>query len=131
MNMNREQIVTALECCVKVGGKTANAHYCNDCPLDGERCALKLPKNALALIRELTEEKERVEKLSEDLGRDVDVKLKYILELEDKLETTKADTVQKMQERLKSQSFAHKNFGELVYVEDIDQIAKELLEENT
>ena len=40
----------------------------------------------------------------------------------------KADTVQEMQERVKAQKFTHKNFGDLVYVEDIDQIAKEMLE---
>ena len=42
----------------------------------------------------------------------------------------RADTVRKMQERLKAQKFTHKTFGELVYVEDIDQIAKEMLEGN-
>lgn len=45
-----------------------------------------------------------------------------------KLSLIKEDTVRKMGERLKAQKFTHKNFGELVYVEDIDQIAKEMLE---
>lgn len=44
------------------------------------------------------------------------------------LDNAKSDTVRKMQERLKAEKFTHKNFGELVYVEDIDQIAKEMLE---
>lgn len=34
-----------------------------------------------------------------------------------------------MHEMLKAQKFTHKNLGELVYVEDIDQIAKEMIGE--
>ena len=42
----------------------------------------------------------------------------------------KADTVREMQERIRSEKFHHKNFGDLVYLADIDQIAKKMLEGN-
>ena len=88
-----------------------------------ESCFSNTVKNALALItsqeqriKELTEENER---LSQSLANSKSI-----------LANSKADTVRQMQERLKAQKFTHKNFGELVYVEDIDQIAKEMLEGN-
>ena len=116
MELNREQIVKALECCAKVGGHR-DAHYCNDCPLHGERCALKLPKNAIALIRE---QDERIAAFVIMLTKAYEFCKK-----------TKADTVRKMQERL------HENFRDSAaytrsYIHDgIDQIAKEMWEDNT
>ena len=38
------------------------------------------------------------------------------------------DTVRKMRERIETEKFHHNNFGYLVYLDDIDQIAKELVE---
>ena len=107
MELNRDQIVKALECCVN--------HMCNECPLRDGRCANgEMGRLALAIIKELTEENERLHA--------------SCTELEQKCASVKSDTVRKMQERLKAQKFTHKNLGELVYVEDIDQIANELLE---
>ena len=103
--MEREQIVKALEHCI-------NRKDCSACviknkePISG---CIGRPreffKNALALINELTEEKERL----------------------------KADTVRKMQERLKdvfcSDSENIRNTdGYIRYV--IDKTAKEMLEED-
>lgn len=89
-------------------------------------------------IKELTEENERLRKyeityntpwgkqtIPNLLSLDGDVAECY-KRIEDKIT---ANTVRKMQERLKAEKFTHKNFGELVYVEDIDQIVKELLED--
>ena len=73
------------------------------------------------LIKALRYDREQYEKGFAD-GRKGDI---------DKLcQEVKVDTVREMQERLKAQKFTHKNFGELVEVEVIDQIAKEMLEEN-
>ena len=44
------------------------------------------------------------------------------------LHECKADTARKIQERLRSEKFHHMNFGDLVYLEDIDRISKEILE---
>ena len=76
-------------------------------------------RDILSLVKELTEENERLREICKPpIARNIDI-LKA---------NTKIDTVRKMQERLKAEKFTHKNFGELVYVEDIDQIAKEMLE---
>ena len=63
-----------------------------------------------------------------ELIEDSREKDKTISNLIETIKSIQADTVRKMQERLNAQKFTHKNFGELVYVEDIDQIAKEMLE---
>jgi hypothetical protein len=62
MELNREQIINALECCNK--GTTED---CAKCPrFDGDRtlltedCMEMLMCDALALIKELTEENERL-----------------------------------------------------------------------
>ena len=39
------------------------------------------------------------------------------------------EAIKEFAERLKADKFAHKNFGELVAVEDIDNLAKEMTEE--
>ena len=117
-NLNAEQVKKALGYC-----KSPKLTKCDGCPREQEdgHCMYKLNEDALALInsqeqriKELTEENER---LSQSLANSKSI-----------LANSKADTVRQMQERLKAQKFTHKNFGELVYVEDIDQIAKEMLE---
>lgn len=150
-NLNAEQIKKALECCLVIC-------YCNTCPYYkiGEHtqvCTRKMAKDALTLINsqeqrigELTEENERLraevnklDALSDEMGVDIDVKLKTIFELEDKLKAEKADvmyfkdqiraaTVRKMQERLKSE--IAKYFLPTFQFQAnafIDQIAKEMI----
>ena len=121
MELNREQIIKGLECCVKVGGYR-DAQYCNECPLHEERCALELPRNALALINELTEENEEL--------------LDTIACLEIDLENARVNTVRKMQSEL------YEEFLKVAYCQKadepnmksqevfaiLDQIANELLE---
>ena len=67
--MKPNDVMKALECCVKVGGYR-DAHYCKDCPLHEERCALLLPQNALTLIREKDAE---IEMLKEVIDTSSDV----------------------------------------------------------
>lgn len=59
--LNRDQIVKAMECC------NGEGHICGKCPYGSTRigisCRDKLIKDALTLIRELTEENERLRKL--------------------------------------------------------------------
>ena len=85
-NLNAEQVIKALECCVKVGGYR-DAEICNDCPLSEKRCAILLPENALALIKELTEHIHNLEQSrdywkakSEKLAKKLRVKEKETME---------------------------------------------------
>ena len=73
-------------------------------------------------IKELTEENERLSASLTSTTEAYEFVNGIVLK-------SRADTVRKMQERLKAEKFTHKNFGELVYVEDIDQIAKEMVGE--
>lgn len=59
MELNREQVIKALECCNK-----AIVADCVDCPLcDVDSCENSLLGNALSLINELTEERDGLENL--------------------------------------------------------------------
>ena len=78
MELNRDQIIKALEYCVSAG-------HCRDCPLFEKRsavCVDSLLRNAFALIKELTED-------NEDLNKTVSSLLETIKDI-------KADTVRKM-----------------------------------
>jgi hypothetical protein len=96
-------------------------------------------RGILALLREkdgeierLTEENdgwEATNKILTTNNADLEAELALTYDL---LEESKSDTVMKMQERLKAKAKAHyfDNFDYAVSVENIDQIAKEMLEAN-
>ena len=134
MELNREQIVKVLECCL------ADRVICNDCPIQKE-CEstpfdATLARYALALIRELTEENERLRNrvtatiilTDKDAER---IKKECLERVELDIKAIQSDTVRKMQERLKN-AF---NFGHTILEKSIcdiiDQIAKEMWEEDT
>ena len=109
MELNREQIIKALECC--------NGGDCETCKALGVACdaTWKFHKDALALIKELTEENERLRDTA------------YRLECE--VHRERADTVRKMQERLYPlYKVLCVDEGDWRY--EVDQIAKEMLEAN-
>ena len=62
MELNREQIIKALECCTYGGDKTkSQVEVCSPCPYFYEgNCTQVLKEHALALIKELTDENERI-----------------------------------------------------------------------
>ena len=129
MELNAEQIKKALELC-----KTPSANDCEACEYDGKclkngeyiGCVNLLIADALSLIKELTEKNERlkchVNRLKKyDEERDIALHARLISE-------TRADTVRKMQERLK-EAFEHSGlYGVDAIERRIDQIAKEMLE---
>ena len=86
MELNREQIIKALECC-----KSPLSSDCENCSYTGKRledgvyegCVNCLVGDALSLIKELTEENER---LSQSLANSKSI-----------LANSKADTVRKME----------------------------------
>ena len=106
MKLDREQIIKALECCSAKG-----LSKCYSCPIksNGAFCSYKLNEDARKLIKQLIEENEKLHASCTEVAR------------------VQADTVRTFAERLKAQKMKHKKFGELVCVEDIDEIAEEML----
>lgn len=114
--------------CLKGESLNGRVHTC-------EICFPNTVKNALALIKELTEENERLKSLCEAKDDIIDkiaanseeigiVAIRAISE-------TKANTVRKMQERLDGEHFVEHNeikYGGGLIHKIIDQIAKEMLE---
>lgn len=146
--MNREQIIKALECCYVNGN-------CKGCPLylSGDlhsNCIKKAAVDALALIKELTEENERLKaerdtlevyykdykyrngELQKDNRRWAEEynELNQVNEsLIDDIAKAKADTVKRFAERLKDTSMTKWDYHEAVDVDEIDRTAQEMLGE--
>ena len=89
MELNREQVVKALECCGNYAG------YCNDfCPLrHDDECTNHLAQAALSLIREQAEENERLSRTRYMVTPD------GRLEMIPSVESVKADTLNDVQMR--------------------------------
>lgn len=123
---NREKIIEALEICITEKGRCRNCPYYNEAP-----CIHILQRDALSLIKELTKENERLTADNEWLKREVNTNEEdYTKVAKNFYNKGKADTVRKMQERLKHHlekpEFPWDSFT--VAEEVIDQIAKEMLE---
>lgn len=138
MELNREQIIKALEClwyekeCVG-----------DECPLFelGGDCAPLIAMEALSLIKELTEENktlsEKIVQLISQVDCDkaeINLLRKHIESLgttiemqEQEVHSIKADTVRKMQERLIAE-FRKDDRMNYYLRKTLDQIAKEMLE---
>lgn len=129
MELNREQIVKALECCAK--------DDCDNCPNPFGNCYANLAGYALALIRELTEEKERLAHESACHRQTVIDNLRESLDfINEETERVRADTIREMQERLKDEMdyVARCEFDGQIYFcigkGFVDQIAQEMMEES-
>lgn len=157
--MEREQIIKALECCTR-GRKSNEDIPCLECPYNecnivggtSERqtsgtCQGWLMKDALALIKELTEENEKLKSI--DISKDIvmdslaeeNAKLKQhndsYAEIEQGYIVTgvkkvQADTVREMQERLKYtlciNNEENTEFFDYSYtLETIDEVANKIL----
>lgn len=146
MELNREQIEKALECCV--------SGYCyrDGCPLcehggedDIKECTTELAKNALSLIKKLTEENEQwradweknqrqwdeaYEKLEAENAEQDEAIIRALKEMGEIRRETKADTVMKMQERFNEKVAKLLISPSIQYQASafIDEIAKEMLE---
>jgi hypothetical protein len=113
--MTDNEIIKALECCYKVKGYR-HIPICQECPLKESRCAIELPKNALALINRQKAEIERLEREIEDLESTqeispeakhfVDTKADKVISLMNELiksqDQIKADAVKEFAERMKA-----------------------------
>lgn len=154
MELKQDEIIKALECCTSPD-RNCDCGY--ECPYgDLIFCTQSLMAHTLALIKELTEENEKqlniiVELSAESVNFLIDInnlkkeneRLRVVADMSDttltdalrivnefcdsRIKRARADTVREMQERIKAEKFHHKNFGDLVYLTDIDRIADELI----
>lgn len=108
MELNREQIIKALECCTK-----PEVGACGKCPIypfslnmTETECMETAIRNALAIIKELSEENER---LRIALNTDISIvrlsrgdgKTQYLREVARvKIDAVRSDTVRKMQDSI-------------------------------
>ena len=158
MELNREQILKSLECCA------SEEYICTQCPIDEKikddcECGKVVARNALALIKELTEENERlhehlaieqsykerlqgilleftdiVHKWGNKHGYDTsEISLVPILNEATAIKSQiKSDTVQEMQKRL-NKHFCHDpaflGVEQRLIMDVIDQTAKEMEED--
>ena len=151
--MEREQVIKALECCNR--GTTEDCAKCprfDDRTLSTEDCMECLMRDALSLIKELTEENERqrseisvkrklldeaevrmdcLEEVNKVLQADICNATMNLEHLTKENERLRADTVRKMQERL-DKHFCHDpaflGVEQRLIMDVIDQIAKEMVE---
>ena len=87
-------------------------------------CA-KQREEAKAEIKRLTD-------LSDQLGNDIDIKLNYIYDLEEKIETAKSEAIKEFAERLKEKAddyvLSEGEFETMLFADDIDNLVKEMTE---
>ena len=116
MKLNAEQIIKALECCVK--------SECNKCPLRDGRCANgEMGRLALAIINKLTEENERLKArvLEENHLRHQAEEM-----LANGMSVVRADTVRKMHSEIKQRCTEGGIYPAFV-ARVIDEVVKEIL----
>lgn len=140
MELNRDEIIKALECCSSSDGVSACESGCPYWGGDYDTCpCIEEPnfiiKNALALINQLTEENERLIVTLKMNDAPFPEGLQIVHDFCEKgKRKARADTVREMQTRLAQYigTYTEKSF---VYVSAmfklIDRIAKEMLEGNT
>ena len=151
--MDREQIIKSLECCDgTLGG-------CERCPNYKNRYRCSLKPDALSLIKELTAEVEARKAQHEKFVADIEKQLVELAKNNERLQChinrlkkydeerdialharliaeAKADTVRKLQERLKSKlndccRYIWNNREYFIVGEElIDQIAKEMIDDD-
>lgn len=123
MELNAEQIKKALELCTTTDD-------CVGCPYlirrgNGAILPCTIDADALALIKQLTEENERLKQTITQLGKNNDeIARVYPLAIKE----AKANTVREMQERIKTRCIKSGIYPAIV-ARAIDQVAKEMLEE--
>lgn len=127
--MTDEQIIKALECCA-----TDDGDDCSQCPYGNivyksgsGGCVNRCRKDALDLINRQKAEIERLTDLSDQLGNDIDIKLNYIYDLEEKIETAKSEAIKEFAEQLIRTADGDDEYG-TVFVFNINDLVKEMTE---
>lgn len=119
--MERDKIIKDLQSCYDCSCGV-------DCPFyDEDHCFHAMLGSGIALIKELTKENKRLKAQKYYLHSDGRI------EMIPTVESVRADTVRKMQERLKAQAMTIKDhtgkMGTVVGVGNIDDVAREMFEE--
>ena len=129
--MTDEQIIKALECCVK----TEFISDCAKCKMFAFDCKDILIENALDLINrqkaEIEELKTEIERMETQNTLLLKKKCKDINTARKKI---KSEAIKEFAERLKKHSFVDNlslDGKETVYVDDIDKLVKEMTEEKS
>lgn len=157
MELNRKQIINALEFCTGINKLDA----CANCPayLGCNDCVDFMREESLRLIKELTEENDRLQDLikevqeyneawvadngrlrkeNERLKSDVAKEFTCIFgqphkvsqcPIGDEIKNVKRETVRKMHDKIKENAFNPNNKFDFIY-DEIDSIAQDMLEEN-
>jgi hypothetical protein len=115
MELNAEQIKKLLEHCANWTVETG----CKGCPYDGECIEMDVMNDALSLIKELTEENERLRTKNEAL----------VQALPTIRQVAKADTVREFAEKAKNELRSGNAIMDKSIADLIDQIAKEMQDE--
>lgn len=150
--MTDNEIIKALECCKNDG------IICFECPYKKTNgCMEKLSADALDLITRQQAEIENLKVENQSLrGAAHSLKMHYeeaqseinklnaenmltmsernafrnsFYELSKQLKTAKSEAVKEYAEKLKGKTFTHKNFGKLIFADDIDDLVKEMVGE--
>lgn len=118
--MTDEQIIKALECCsTDVRGNT-----CPKCAFYKKHRCSTLMLNAVSdLINRQKAEIERLTDLSDQLGNDIDIKLNYIYDLEEKIETAKSEAIKEF-----AKFIIDKSQSGMIRTADIPGYVKEMTE---
>lgn len=135
MKLNREQIIKAFECCHTLSSD------CLSCPFleDSKACA-SVSLMALALIKELTEENEKLNEKIRIRDEIIDYRGKEILRhdkcirtLHKEIELIKEEVAQKFADYLKEQSFCcdpgNGHSFDAIDIDELDDYVKKFLEE--
>ena len=123
-----DEIIKMLEEIPEVGDCSRDCIF-----YDGKvhHCASVVAHHALALINRQKAEIEKLESLSERLGDDVTLKLKYIYELEKRLAIAKAEAIKEFAENVKAIFECVLYFDDDVkecIINEIDELVKEMTE---
>ena len=122
-----EEIIKALGICVDKATKLIHRDTCKDCPYHPDLlCMFSVKSDALNLIKKQQAE---IERLKCEMGKLLPKGCPYAVQMEvsNNLETKiRAEAVKEFAERLKKDACY---FGRAVAVEDIDNIAEEMVGE--
>jgi hypothetical protein len=122
--INREDVIKALECCAKGD--------CDNCPCSFGDCYYNLAGYALALIRDLTEENERLKAAVAQEYTCVFGSTHKVTEcpITEQIDKAKADTVRKFAERLEESINGFGDGLRYILYGHISKVAREMMEES-
>lgn len=132
-NLTDAEIIKALECC-------SMETECRSCPLyklHSARCVTIACENAIELITRLKDKEREYRAKVQSQRYEINCNQKNIERykcvikiLEKDVATAKSEAIKEFAERLKEETLTTDKFGEILLVQDIDNLAKEMVGEN-